>query len=118
MWPSTLTLLPVAWLTDWRVRLRTPVSPVVIFERRAIGKDTVPAESSTEHEMEPSSAVPLAAMSVTRTLVAVLARRKAEAVASEGRTAGALVLGEPLTPPFALAVALVAGGLVLVNRPR
>jgi drug/metabolite transporter (DMT)-like permease len=35
-----------------------------------------------------------------------------------GVAAGALVLGEPLTPPFALAVALVAGGLVLVNRPR
>ena len=31
---------------------------------------------------------------------------------------GHLVLGEPLTPAFALAVALVATGLVLVNRPR
>ncbi len=35
-----------------------------------------------------------------------------------GVAAGHLVLGEPLTPPFALAVALVALGLVLVNRPR
>jgi len=35
-----------------------------------------------------------------------------------GVAAGHLVLGEPLTPPFALAVAFVAGGLVLVNRPR
>jgi drug/metabolite transporter (DMT)-like permease len=35
-----------------------------------------------------------------------------------GVTAGHLVLNEPLTPPFALAVALVAAGLVLVNRPR
>jgi drug/metabolite transporter (DMT)-like permease len=35
-----------------------------------------------------------------------------------GVAAGHLVLGEPMTPPFALAVALVAGGLVLVNRPR
>jgi drug/metabolite transporter (DMT)-like permease len=35
-----------------------------------------------------------------------------------GVAAGALVLREPLTPAFALAVALVAGGLVLVNRPR
>jgi drug/metabolite transporter (DMT)-like permease len=35
-----------------------------------------------------------------------------------GVAAGRLVLGEPMTPPFALAVALVAGGLVLVNRPR
>jgi drug/metabolite transporter (DMT)-like permease len=35
-----------------------------------------------------------------------------------GVAAGRLVLGEPLTPPFALAVALVAGGLVLVNRAR
>jgi drug/metabolite transporter (DMT)-like permease len=35
-----------------------------------------------------------------------------------GVAAGALVLGEPLTAPFGLAVALVAGGLVLVNRPR
>jgi drug/metabolite transporter (DMT)-like permease len=33
-----------------------------------------------------------------------------------GVAAGHLVLGEPLTPAFALAVALVAGGLILVNR--
>jgi len=32
--------------------------------------------------------------------------------------AGHLVLNEPLTPAFALAVALVAGGIVLVNWPR
>jgi drug/metabolite transporter (DMT)-like permease len=35
-----------------------------------------------------------------------------------GVLAGHLVLGDPLTPAFAAAVALVAGGLVLVNRPR
>ncbi len=35
-----------------------------------------------------------------------------------GVAAGHLVLGEPLTPAFAAAVALVAGGLMLVNRPR
>jgi drug/metabolite transporter (DMT)-like permease len=35
-----------------------------------------------------------------------------------GVAAGHLVLGEPLTPAFAAAVALVVGGLVLVNRPR
>ena len=35
-----------------------------------------------------------------------------------GVTAGHVVLKEPLTPAFALAVALVAGGLLLVNRPR
>jgi drug/metabolite transporter (DMT)-like permease len=35
-----------------------------------------------------------------------------------GAAAGRLVLNEPLTPPFALAVAAVAVGLVLVNRPR
>jgi len=35
-----------------------------------------------------------------------------------GVAAGHLVLGEPLTPAFALAVALVAAGLLLVNRPR
>jgi len=35
-----------------------------------------------------------------------------------GVAAGYFVLDEPLTPPFALAVALVAGGIVLVNRPR
>jgi drug/metabolite transporter (DMT)-like permease len=35
-----------------------------------------------------------------------------------GVAAGHLVLGEPLTPAFAVAVALVAGGLVLVNRTR
>jgi drug/metabolite transporter (DMT)-like permease len=35
-----------------------------------------------------------------------------------GVAAGYLVLGEPLTAPFALAVAFVALGLVLVNRPR
>jgi drug/metabolite transporter (DMT)-like permease len=35
-----------------------------------------------------------------------------------GVAAGHLVLGEPLTPAFALAVALVATGLILVNRPR
>ena len=35
-----------------------------------------------------------------------------------GVAAGHLVLDEPLTPPFALAVAVVTLGLVLVNRPR
>ncbi len=35
-----------------------------------------------------------------------------------GVAAGHLVLDEPLTPAFAVAVALVAVGLVLVNRPR
>ena len=35
-----------------------------------------------------------------------------------GVAAGHLVLGDPLTPAFSLAVALVAAGLVLVNRPR
>lgn len=35
-----------------------------------------------------------------------------------GVAAGRLVLGEPLTPAFAGAVALVAAGLVLVNRAR
>jgi drug/metabolite transporter (DMT)-like permease len=35
-----------------------------------------------------------------------------------GVAAGHFVLGEPLTPPFLIAVALVALGLVLVNRPR
>jgi drug/metabolite transporter (DMT)-like permease len=35
-----------------------------------------------------------------------------------GVAAGHLVLDEPLTLAFALAVALVALGLVLVNRPR
>jgi len=35
-----------------------------------------------------------------------------------GVAAGHFVLNEPLTPAFAMAVALVAGGLLLVNRPR
>jgi drug/metabolite transporter (DMT)-like permease len=35
-----------------------------------------------------------------------------------GVAAGHLVLNEPLTGAFALAVALVVGGLLLVNRPR
>jgi drug/metabolite transporter (DMT)-like permease len=35
-----------------------------------------------------------------------------------GVAAGYLVLNEPLTPPFAIAVAVVTLGLVLVNRPR
>ncbi len=35
-----------------------------------------------------------------------------------GVAAGHMVLNEPLTPAFAVAVALVAGGLLLVNRPR
>jgi drug/metabolite transporter (DMT)-like permease len=35
-----------------------------------------------------------------------------------GVAAGHLVLGEPLTPAFALAVLLVATGLILVNRPK
>jgi drug/metabolite transporter (DMT)-like permease len=35
-----------------------------------------------------------------------------------GVAAGHLVLNEPLTPAFALAAVLVAGGIVLVNRPR
>jgi drug/metabolite transporter (DMT)-like permease len=35
-----------------------------------------------------------------------------------GVAAGHFVLGEPLTPAFAAAVALVAGGLILVNRAR
>ena len=35
-----------------------------------------------------------------------------------GVVAGHLVLGDPITPVFAGAVALVIGGLILVNRPR
>jgi drug/metabolite transporter (DMT)-like permease len=35
-----------------------------------------------------------------------------------GVAAGHLVLGEPLTPAFAIAVLLVAVGLILVNRPK
>ena len=35
-----------------------------------------------------------------------------------GAAAGHLVLHEPLTPAFAAAVALVAAGLIFVNRPR
>jgi drug/metabolite transporter (DMT)-like permease len=35
-----------------------------------------------------------------------------------GVAAGHLVLGEPLTPAFAIAVALVAAGLLLVNLPQ
>ncbi len=35
-----------------------------------------------------------------------------------GVAAGHLVLNDPLTPPFALAVVLVAVGILLVNRPR
>jgi drug/metabolite transporter (DMT)-like permease len=35
-----------------------------------------------------------------------------------GVAAGHIVLNDPLTPAFAVAVALVAGGLLLVNRPR
>jgi drug/metabolite transporter (DMT)-like permease len=35
-----------------------------------------------------------------------------------GVAAGHLVLGEPVSPAFAAAIALVAAGLVLVNRPR
>jgi len=35
-----------------------------------------------------------------------------------GVAAGHVVMGDPLTPAFAVAVALVVGGLVLVNRPR
>jgi drug/metabolite transporter (DMT)-like permease len=35
-----------------------------------------------------------------------------------GVVAGHMVLNEPLSPPFSLAVVLVAIGLVLVNRPR
>jgi drug/metabolite transporter (DMT)-like permease len=29
-----------------------------------------------------------------------------------------VILHEPLTPPFAVAVLLVAGGLIFVNRPH
>jgi drug/metabolite transporter (DMT)-like permease len=32
--------------------------------------------------------------------------------------AGHLVMGGPLTPAFGFAVALVAAGLILANRPR
>lgn len=35
-----------------------------------------------------------------------------------GVAAGHLVLGDPITPGFALAVAMVIAGLILVNRPR
>src|SRR5262249_473565 len=35
-----------------------------------------------------------------------------------GVAAGPFVLKEPITPAFALAVALVAMGLLLVNRPQ
>ena len=35
-----------------------------------------------------------------------------------GVAAGYLVMGDPITPGFALAVIMVIGGLILVNRPR
>ena len=35
-----------------------------------------------------------------------------------GVAAGYLVMGDPITPGFALAVVMVIGGLILVNRPR
>ena len=35
-----------------------------------------------------------------------------------GVPAGHIVLNEPLTPTFAVAVGLVVAGLLLVNRPR
>ena len=35
-----------------------------------------------------------------------------------GVAAGHLVLGDPITPGFAVAVAMVIAGLILVNRPR
>ena len=35
-----------------------------------------------------------------------------------GVTAGHFVLNEPLTPPFVMAVILVAAGLIMVNRPK
>ena len=35
-----------------------------------------------------------------------------------GVFAGHVVLGDPITPGFAAAVALVIGGLILVNRPK
>ncbi|MGA9510551.1 MAG: EamA family transporter, partial [Candidatus Sulfotelmatobacter sp.] len=35
-----------------------------------------------------------------------------------GVAAGHIVLKEPMTPAFAVAVTLVAAGLLLVNRPR
>jgi drug/metabolite transporter (DMT)-like permease len=35
-----------------------------------------------------------------------------------GVAAGHLLLHEPMTPPFAVAVLLVAGGLIVVNRPH
>ena len=35
-----------------------------------------------------------------------------------GVAAGHLVMGDPITPAFAGAVALVVAGLILVNRPR
>jgi drug/metabolite transporter (DMT)-like permease len=35
-----------------------------------------------------------------------------------GVAAGHFIMGDPLTPTFAVAVILVVAGLVLVNRPR
>ena len=35
-----------------------------------------------------------------------------------GVAAGSIVMGDPLTPAFVLAVALVVAGLILVNRPK
>jgi drug/metabolite transporter (DMT)-like permease len=35
-----------------------------------------------------------------------------------GVAAGHLILGDPVSPPFAASVALVVAGLILVNRPR
>lgn len=35
-----------------------------------------------------------------------------------GVAAGHIVMGDPITPAFALAVAMVVAGLILVNRPR
>jgi len=87
-----------------------------------------------EHIVRPPSAVALGAfayqtiwvVSITFTIWFVLIVRYSAARLSVftfltplfGVAAGHLVLNEPLTPAFALAVALVAGGLLLVNKPR
>jgi drug/metabolite transporter (DMT)-like permease len=91
----------------------------IIFGERMVGAPSALALSAFAYQT-------IYVVSITFTIWFVLVVRYSAARLSVftflaplfGVAAGHLVLDEPLTPAFAVAVALVAAGLLLVNRPQ
>jgi drug/metabolite transporter (DMT)-like permease len=91
----------------------------IIFGERMVGAPSALALSAFAYQT-------IYVVSITFTIWFVLVVRYSAARLSVftflaplfGVAAGHLVLNEPLTPAFAVAVALVAAGLLLVNRPQ